>query len=217
MMLDKITRLLAGAVLTSSMFATAIPAPAFAQQAPMLVPELGIAKRPVRPVNLPCCRCLDGKTTTVNASTGTAPWNVAFGSSAAQPVIPASNVSWTPVPPGQWVGPAGNAVLGDYTYTMPFQVPKCVIPMQVTISGKFAADNTGKLYIGGNLVKASQGTPNYGFLPGSVTPFTWTGVLTPGPHAITMVVTNTSGPTGVVVAATITVTCPDLKDGANPN
>jgi hypothetical protein len=195
MTLDKITRLVAGAILTTSIFAVSIPAPALAQRAP-------------RAVSLPCCRCLDGKSTTVNVSTGTAPWNVAFGSATAQPVIPASNVSWTPVPPGSWVGPRGNAAIGDYTYTMPFQVPKCLIPMRVTISGKFAADNIGKLYIDGTFVKASQGTANYGFLPGSVTPFSWSGVLTPGPHAITMVVTNTSGPTGVVVAATITVTCP---------
>jgi len=198
MILDKTTRLLTGAVLTASLFAVSIPAPALAQ-------------RPPRAVTLPCCRCLDGKSTSVDVSTGTAAWNVAFGSATPQPVVPASNVSWTPVPPGKWVGPSGNAAVGDYTYTMPFQVPKCVIPMQVTISGKFAADNSGKLYIDGNFVKASQGTPNYGFLPGSVTPFTWTGVLTPGAHAINMVVTNSSGPTGVVVAATITVTCP--RDG----
>lgn len=199
MKLDNVARLLMGAVLTTSMFAVSVPAPA---QGP----------RPPRAVVLPCCRCLDGKTTTVNVSTGAVPYNVSFGSSAAQPVVPASNVAWTPVPPGQWVGPSGNAAIGDYTYSMPFQVPKCLIPMQVTISGKFAADNSGKLYIDGNFVKASQGTPNYGFLPGSVTPFSWTGVLAPGPHAIKMVVTNSSGPTGVVVAATIRVTCP--REGA---
>ncbi|MET1110560.1 MAG: hypothetical protein ABWX67_03440 [Allosphingosinicella sp.] len=195
MTLVKIGRLLAGALLTTSMCAISIPAQA---QAP----------RPAAGVRLPCCRCLDGTSTSADVSTGTAAWSVAFGSGAAQPVVPASNVSWTPVPPGKWVGPAGNSAIGDYSYTMPFQVPKCVIPMQVTISGKFAADNVGKLYIDGNFVKASQGTANYGFLPGSVTPFSWTGVLTPGAHAIKMVVTNTSGPTGVVVAATITVTCP---------
>ena len=102
---------------------------------------------PQKEIRLPCCRCLDGKSTSVNASTGTAPWNVAFGTSAAQPVVSASNVSWTPVPPGKWVGPAGSANTGAYTFQMPFQVPNCVIPMQVTISGKFAADNSGKLYI----------------------------------------------------------------------
>ena len=198
MILDNIARRLTGAVLATSLIAVSLPAPVLAQ-------------RPARDVRLPCCRCLDGKSTTVNVSTGTAPWSVAFGSGAAQPVVPASNVSWTPVPPGNWVGPSGNAAIGDYSYTMPFHVPKCVIPMRVTISGKFAADNVGKLYIDNNLVKASQGTPNYGFLPGSVTPFTWSGVLTPGSHAIKMVVTNSSGPTGLVVAATITVTCP--RDG----
>lgn len=200
MKLDNLARLLMGAVLTTSMFAVSIPASA---QGP----------RPPRAVVLPCCRCLDGKTTTVNVSTGAVPWNVAFGNSQAQPAGPVSNVAWTPVPPGQWIG-TGSQNPGTYTFQMPYQVPNCVIPMRVTIAGKFAADNTATLYVEGHAV-ASLGTPNYGFLPGSVTPFTWTGTLAPGPHNIKVVVTNSDGPTGLVVAATITVTCP--KEVENPN
>lgn len=174
---------------------------------PSVAQERMGVRPPARVIQLPCCRCLDGKKTTVNASTGAVPWNVAFGNSAAQPAGLASNVAWTPVPPGKWIG-SGSENEGVYTFQMPFQMPKCVIPMQVTISGKFAADNSGKLYIGGNLVASSQGTPDYGFLPGSVTPFTWSGTLAPGPQSIKVVVTNSGGPTGLVVAATITVTCP---------
>jgi hypothetical protein len=217
MKLNTIGRLLAGAILTTSTLAVSVPA--FAQGGRTVAQaEQGVLQPVPQPIRLPCCQCLDGKTLpAINASTGAAPWNVAFGSSAAQPVATASNAAWTPVSPGQWVGPSGSAAVGDYTYLMPFQVPKCTIPMQVTISGKFAADNSAKLYIDGTFVKASQGTPNYGFLPGSVTPFSWTGALTPGAHAIKMVVTNSSGPTGVVVAATITVTCPNMNAGENPN
>lgn len=176
----------------------------------------GVRPPPPRAIELPCCRCLDGKKTSVNVSTGTAPWSVAFGNSGAAPAGLVSNVAWTPVPPGKWIGP-GSDKEGDYTYQMPFQVPKCLIPMQVTISGKFAADNSAKLSIGGNVVASSQGTPNYGFLPGSVTPFTWSGTLAPGPQSITVVVTNSGGPTGLVVAATITVTCPNMNSGPIPS
>lgn len=172
--------------------------------------RLGVRPPPPRTVQLPCCRCLDGKKTSVNVSTGAVPWNVAFGNSAAQPVVLATNVAWTPVPPGKWVGP-GSENQGTYTYQMPFQVPRCLIPMRVTISGKFAADNSAQLYVG-NLVASSQGTQDYGFLPGSVTPFTWSGSLAPGQNAIKVVVTNSGGATGLVVAATITISCPSDKD-----
>jgi hypothetical protein len=213
MKLHNAARLLVGAVFTTSIFVVSLPAPALAQQGRAVGPPTFAVLQPApRIIRLPCCRCLDGKRTNVNVSTGTVPWNVAFGNSAAQPAALTSNVAWAPVPPGHWIG-TGSETAGNYTFQMPFQVPRCVIPMQVTISGKFAADNSAKLYIEGNLVASSLGTPNYGFLPGSVTPFTWSGPLVPGAHSIKVVVTNSDGPTGLVVAATITVTCPNLKDG----
>jgi hypothetical protein len=170
---------------------------------------------PPRSIQLPCCRCVDGKKTSINVSTGAVPWNVAFGTGTPQSAGLVSNVSWTPVPPGKWIGP-GSEVPGNYTYQMPFQVPNCVIPMQVTISGQFAADNTASLYVDTNFVKSLQGTPNYGFLPGSVTPFNWSGTLAPGTHNIKVVVTNSDGPTGLVVAATLTIICPHENGTENP-
>lgn len=217
MTVDKFARLLARAVLMTSALAVAAPTLALAQRVPKPGPGLGPV--PTKTITLPCCRCLDGKSVTIKVSTGAVPWSVtppgvgaptvaAVAASNPAWVLP-SNPAWTGAPPAVWVGaPGAIETPGTYLFQMPFHVPKCIIPMQVKISGKFAADNSGQLYVDGNLVTASAGTPSYGFLPGSVTPFTWTGTLAPGSHAIRFVVTNDDGPTGAIVAATITVTCP---------
>lgn len=175
-------------------------------------PFVGI-EFPVAPpvISLPCCRCVDGSSTTVSINTGTAPWGVSWPSVFGYPaVVPAANAAWAPVPPAQWVGPAGAPTAsGDYVYQLQFQVPQCVIPARITIAGRFAADNRATLYIDAIQVRSSVGTPNYGFLPGSVTSFSAPVSPTPtGLHSIRLVVSNTSSATAAIVQGAITVTCP---------
>lgn len=168
---------------------------------------------PVAPpvISLPCCRCIDGGVATISINTGAAPWGVNWPSVFGYPaVVPAANAAWAPVPPAQWVGPAGApTAAGDYVYQLQFQVPQCVIPARITIAGRFAADNGATLFIDANQVRSSAGTPNYGFLPGSVTSFSAPVPPTPtGLHSIRLVVSNTSNVTAAIVQGAISVTCP---------
>lgn len=164
-------------------------------------------------IRVPCCRCLDGSTFSVTIDTRRAAWRVTQpNGSGPQPVVPATHPAWAAVPPAGWVGPPGApATVGDYEYELPFYVPPCVIDAPVQLSGRFGADNRARVFIDGNLVTQSQGPPNYGFQPGSITPFTTT-VTTPGLHRLRVIVSNIGGPTGLILQGTLTRTCPrDLE------
>lgn len=167
-----------------------------------------LAAVPRDAIRVPCCRCLDGTRQTVNINTGTARWQVTSpGSTGIQPVALAGNPAWTPVPPARWVGPPGNpTTVGDYTYFIRIYVPRCTIPPRVVMSGRFAADNSARVFLDANQIAASQGTPNYGFLPGSITPFS--ASLSPGLHTVRVIVRNISGPTGMILQGSLTITCP---------
>ncbi|MBV9884746.1 MAG: hypothetical protein JO276_17185 [Sphingomonadaceae bacterium] len=186
-----------------------VPSVANAQQARLPHP----VRIPEDAVRIPCCRCLDGSRQPIEINTRTAAWKVAGpGSSNFQPVAADGNQAWWPVPPAGWVSPPGHPQsTGDYTYQLQFYIPPCIIPSQVVISGRFAADNRARVFLDQQLVASSQGTPDYGFLQGSVTPFNVT-VTTPGLHSLRVVVTNTGGVTGMVMQATIVAICPrDLE------
>ncbi len=167
------------------------------------------------PIRVPCCRCLDGSSQTITLNTRTAPWRVSGPGLPIQPVVAANNAAWAPVPPAGWVAPAGNpTAVGDYTYFIRFIVPNCTIPARVTISGRFGADNSARVFLDQNQIAASQGTPNYGFLPGSITPFS--AVAGPGLHTIRVIVHNSGGPTGMILQGQITFTCPrELEQSGN--
>ena len=163
-------------------------------------------------IDVPCCRA-GGEGRPVKIDTGTAPWKVTPPSgSAAQPVVALSNVAWTAVAPAAWVGsPDPNAVaFGEHVYELGFKIAKCDNPTSATITGSFAADNKATVYLDGNAtpVATSQGTPDYGFLPGSVTPFT---VSVPGTsggaHTLKVVVNNSGGPSGLVLRGAISNGC----------
>lgn len=191
----RIVRSLAGALALLASFSS-LPAPAQPEY-----PTTG----PV--VRVPCCRCVGGRPLRITINTRTAPWQVASPGSGIGPVVPAGNVSWAPVPPAGWVGPQGApTTVGDYTYFIRIQVPRCTIPARVTLSGRFGADNSARVFLDANQIAASQGTPNYGFLPGSITPFSTP--LAPGVHTLRVIVRNIGGPTGMILQGQITVTCP---------
>jgi hypothetical protein len=194
---------LTGLLLAASVFSSAV----VAQDAERV-------GRPGRLPVLPCCKCL-GETTTTNLSTGAVPWSVSSpGSSAQAGTAVASNVAWTTMlaPMAQWISPVGNPqTVGVFNYQTQFDARRCTIPSEIVITGKFLADNTATLLIDGNNVISSQGTPNYGFLPGSLTPFSYTipAGSAAGVHTVSLQATNSGGPTGVVVQLTATRKCSD--------
>jgi hypothetical protein len=170
-------------------------------------------------VPLPCCNCV-GESTKANLSTGAAAWTVTPPLGASLVAVNAANVAWTTMlsPAAQWISPVGNpTAVGVYTYETKVDLRNCVIPSAVTFEGKFLADNHAVLLVDGKEVKSSQGTPNYGFLPGSLTPFSVTLLAgSTGIHTITIRARNDSGPTGIVVVANATRKCADNPEAQPP-
>jgi hypothetical protein len=165
-------------------------------------------------VQLPCCKAA-GEQQAVNLSTGTAPWQVRVPTSpSSQAAVAAADPAWAPVNGADWIGPPGGGGLwdaqGDYTYEVRFEVPRCPVGRDITVNGSFAADNRAAIYVGPSStpVAVSQGTFDYGFLPGSITPFTATfPAAGAGTYVLKAVVNNGDGVTGLAVQATVTSRC----------
>lgn len=197
MMFGNITRRLAGAVLTTSIFAVYFPAPALAQPS-------------VAAVQIPCCRCLDGRSLRADISTGAAPWRVAPPSGG--PAVPAVVVAsppgaWTTaLAPAKWVNhPTAGMATGFYSYTLRIVVPKCTIPGRITIAGRLASDNQGLLVLGSSSPSISVASPSFT----AATAFGPAGLpLGPGTHTITVRVRNNELQTGLVLNGAVTVRCP---------
>lgn len=170
---------------------------------------------PAKPVKLGCCRCLGETLGPINISTGQpVPWTVNNSLTVPQSVVGGWH-GWNnapPVPPGsQWVGPVnGNsAAPGTYTYRLNINVPKCIIPGSVTISGKFWADNKGTVSLTNSSATFSTLTntsPLHGFLTSNGQGFSYT-VAAPGTYTLTVTTTNESGPTGMLMDARVIKRC----------
>ncbi|MDP1737130.1 MAG: hypothetical protein Q8L23_06795 [Caulobacter sp.] len=164
-----------------------------------------------RVLKVPCCKCVDGKKLEVVIDTGrVAGWTVRKpGSTSAAPVQSASNSAWATVSSASWVGPGSSfTTAGTYVYEFKFEVPRCTIPAAVSISGRFAADNSGKVSLdNGPTVASSLGSANLGFQQANVTPYTITGIG-PGPHTLKVEVYNAGSATGLALSGIITVACP---------
>lgn len=183
---------------------------------------------PVKPVRLGCCRCLGETLGPINISTGQpVPWTVNNSPTVPLPMVGGWH-GWNnapPVPPGsQWVGPVnGNAAApGTYTYRLNINVPKCVIPGSVTISGKFWADNKGTVSLTSPPPSSSPATfstltntsPMHGFLTSNGQGFSYT-VAAPGTYTLTVTTTNESGPTGMLMDARVIKRC--TTEALNPD
>ena len=140
----------------------------------------------------------------VNLSTGQPGWTLTPPSGSAG-IVPASNVSWSVVPGAQWVGPSTPATIGTYIYKTQVKINACPRGRPAQIAVTYRADNTGTLFVNGAQAQTQAGTPNYGFLPASLT--TTTVVLPIGASGIQTIelrVQNTGGSTGL--SANIQVT-----------
>ncbi len=169
---------------------------------------------------LQCCQCAGPEApqgAALALNTGSSQWTVTGpGGTSPQATIPSSNPAWLPVlgtllPPAAWISPVGNpTTVGAFSYKTQFDARRCAIPSTITVSGQFLADNKGSIYVDGVFVKSSVGTPNYGFLPGSLTSFSYTipAASSGGVHTVEMRADNSGGPTGVVVQLTVKRNCP---------
>jgi hypothetical protein len=92
----------------------------------------------------------------------------------------------------------------------PIDACRCTIPSSITVSRQFLADNKDSIYADGVFVKSSVSTPNYGFLRGSLTSFSYTipAGSSGGVHTVGMRADNTGDLTGFAVQLTIKGNCP---------
>jgi hypothetical protein len=179
----------------------------------------------VAPVlQLHCCKCFDGPASSLNISTGQASptdqlWTV-NGVAATTSASPNSN--WLTSIPTGWIEPAVSSGVA-FRYKTSFIVPNCTIPMAVSLTGKFAADNNGVVTLDGTTPIASC-TGNNCFSSSGGAPFSFNvPSIAPGFHTLQVDVTNLSGVTGMSVQATLRAVCRECEpcpiigsyDGAN--
>lgn len=201
-------RCLAGVLLLASGSA---PLPVAAQPGPAQA-QIPVLPVPPTAIRIPCCRCLDGHTQAVTINTRAAPWRVdPPGVIPFQPVVPANNAAWVPLPPAGWVGPPGApAFNSDYVYQLQIYVRRCIIPSRVSLAGRFAADNRGRMILDGNQIAVSSTFTALGVAP-------FSALLGPGLHTLNVIVHNDGGPTGLIVQGAITIICPrELEQGGGP-
>ena len=169
---------------------------------------------PVAPSDgLPVLNCSNSKVNPpqVAMPTGQAGWSLKNPAGATVAINPASNVAWSAVAGAQWIGPGGPlAANGTWTYTNRVRINACPNGQAAKLTASWRADNTGTLRVkdaGGVVLSTGNqaGTPNYGFLPASLSNHTFVfPVGASGVYTIEFAVQNTSGPTGLAGAVTLT-------------
>ena len=158
---------------------------------------------------LPCCRCLGGTSTldlsTISANQWTVNGNPAVFLTAIHPL-------WTINPgPAQWVstiagGGTGSIAVGTYVYHLKFVVPRCAIEQRVVLTGNYGGDDDVSISLDNTLL--SQCTNGWCFnLQQKITVPTFSGIVAPGLHTLTVKVHNSGGPSGMFVNAKLISTC----------
>jgi hypothetical protein len=197
--------------------------------------------RPVRgeaalvqlPITIPCCRCIDGSQRSVGINSGsgagTVPWRVSgpgvASGATGQTITSGVNPQWTAnLAPAQWIQPNSSSGTtshpgGVYNYTITIQVPRCIIPMSVIVSGQAAGDDQIRIFYGNNQIgqtvlaaspspapPVAAGGGGWGFRNERVASFSQ--ALGSGTHTIRIEVTNGSaGPHGLLVRGSIRSRC----------
>ena len=102
------------------------------------------------------------------------------------------------MPGAQWIGPAGAPqTAGTYTFQTRVRINPCPNGRPAQVSAAFRADNKATLSVGTATINQA-GTPNYGFLPASLSNGSYTFPAgTSGVQTITITVNNIGGPTGL--------------------
>lgn len=157
--------------------------------------------------NIPVLNCSQSQNSPALLDLSTAAssgWSLANTGGASVPLMAASNVAWSAVPGGQWVGPGGaSAAIGTWTYARQVRINACPKGRSATLTVVYRSDNRATFQVkdpsSAVITTANQtGTTNYGFLPASLTNHSYT--FAPGANGVyTLVfsVANISGPTGL--------------------
>ena len=162
------------------------------------------------PATLKCCECL-GQATTLDLSTGQgSPIDPLWKLNLTAPAYKTPPVSsWVSLAPASWIqpvaspSPSNNVPPGIYKYSVKFNIPKCTIPSVVRLDGKFAADNSAKVFLDGSPVTSCPG-PTCFASPG--VNFSVPSIL-PGSHTLEIQVKNDSAYSGLIVNAKLTRQC----------
>jgi hypothetical protein len=160
-----------------------------------------------------CCECL-GKAYTLDLSTGHAPWKVTPPSSSASSAFNTSPIAgvWMTIPGAGWIQPVSsptpvNVPAGVYKYSVSFSIPKWIIPSSIKLEGKFAADNSAKVYLDtpGNTLVVCTGSSCF---KAPDAPKSFSALNITGPtHTLVIEVTNDGNYSGLSVNATVTRQC----------
>jgi hypothetical protein len=170
-----------------------------------------------------CCltkRCVDK---TLDVSTGSnngtaipigatdSEWTVLPpGGPAVQAVAINPVSSWVPAPPGtRWISSSPTAsALGQYVYKFAFNLGTEFPDRKCRLSLQYAVDNNMTMQLDSSPPFASTAT-----LPNPASHFNALHAASTqinpsiGPHVLTVNVTNTSGPTGLLISGKIVCTC----------
>lgn len=118
--------------------------------------------------------------------------------------------SWVgPPPPTRWISSSPTATaLGQYVYRFNFDLGREWPNRDCRLSLRYAVDNDMTMQIDNNAPFATTAAlPNAFSHFNALNPAATTVVPSVGPHALTVKVTNTSGPTGLLIAGRIVCTC----------
>ena len=107
-------------------------------------------------------------------------------------------------PAAEWIGPTGFGThdpVGVYVYTAvdTFSTSAADIATGVVLSGNWASDNAGAIYLNGSPATGTGVTTGTGDF-GSLTAFSITGGFNPGTNTLGFQVTNDENPTALLVS-----------------
>jgi hypothetical protein len=176
-----------------------------------------LVQLPGKTPSLPCCECL-GQVTTLNLNTGQSSpidpiWTVNGNAAYTTPPYPGWMLPSHPLlTPAQWIQPvasptpSNNVPVGDYKYTVNFNIPRCTIPGDVQLDVHFAADNSAKVLLDGSPIVTTTCQTTCFKAPQAPVSFTHT-VSNAINHTLVFVVHNEGGPSGLIVNAKLTRHC----------
>ncbi|HEX4807992.1 MAG TPA: PEP-CTERM sorting domain-containing protein [Bryobacteraceae bacterium] len=155
---------------------------------------------------------------TINVSTGIASWSVQEmnGSTGPAQVVTPTDADWWGAPGSGWVANDANSDwiardannpfngLGPYTFTTTFDLTGANLS-QESLTGSWAADDSGVLALNGNTIATLTRTP--GMYPGpwiSLTPFSASSsMLLNGINTLTITLSTDNGWDGVRLQGTV--------------
>lgn len=169
---------------------------------------------PTKGLSLPCCQS-PGDVETLDLSTGqgSGPKDFCWTMNGGPAYITPKVGSWLSLSPAKWIqtvaspAPSKYIPAGVFDYKVKFNIPTCNVLNDVRLEGKFAADNSAKLWFDRITL-----LPEIAWCPGPTcfqAPAVGFSVLSilPGNHELESEVTNLGSYSGFLVNAQLTRQC----------